>query len=315
MVSSSTLTTKPATTQPGPGEVAALQTVSKRYGSVTALTEVSLTLRAGEVLALLGPNGAGKTTAVSLLLGLARPDKGQVRLFGRAPQELASRVRVGVTLQLSGVPETLTVAEHLQLFASYYPHPLPLVDVLERTGLTGLERRLYGKLSGGQRQRLHLALALVGDPDLLALDEPTTGLDVGSRRALWDGVRGFIAQGKTVLLTTHYLEEADVLADRIVVLNEGRVVAEGTPAAIKERVAGRRVRFVTALPLELIQTLPGVQTVKRDGPATEVRVAEPEPLVRALLELDRTLTGLEVTGIGLEEAFLALTGQREKVAT
>ncbi len=307
MVSSPMFTTKPATTQRIPGEVAALQAVSKRYGSVTALAEVTLTLRAGEVLALLGPNGAGKTTAVGLLLGLARPESGAVRLFGRAPQDMASRARVGVMLQLSGVPETLTVAEHLELFASYYPHPLPLADVLERTGLTGLGSRLYGKLSGGQKQRLHLALALVGDPDLLALDEPTTGLDVISKRALWDGVRDFTAQGKTVLLTTHYLEEADALADRIVVLSEGRVVAEGTPAAIKDRVAGRRVRFVTTLPLALIQTLPGVHTVRREGAATEVLVAEAEPVVRALLERDADLSGLEVTGVGLEEAFLVLT--------
>lgn len=315
MVISSTLKPKPAVTQPSTGEAAALRGVSKRYGAVTALADVSLALHPGEVLALLGPNGAGKTTAVSLLLGLTRPDGGEVRLFGRSPQDVASRARVGVMLQLSGVPETLTVAEHLQLFASYYPRPLPLKEVLERTGLTGLERRLYGKLSGGQRQRLHLALALVGDPDLLCLDEPTTGLDVISRRALWDGVRDVMAQGKTVLLTTHYLEEADALASRIVVLNEGRVAAEGTPAAIKQRVAGRRVRFVTTLPLELIQTLPGVRTVRREGAATEVLVAEAEPVVRMLLERDAGLSGLEVTGVGLEEAFLALTGRRETLAT
>ena len=310
---SPTLKTKSAVIQPVTGEAAALRGVSKRYGAVTALTDVSLALYPGEVLALLGPNGAGNTTAVSLLLGLTRPDRGEVRLFGRSPQDAASRARVGVMLQLSGVPETLTVAEHLQLFASYYPHPLPLEEVLERTGLTGLERRLYGKLSGGQRQRLHLALALVGNPDLLCLDEPTTGLDVGSRRALWDGVRDSITQGKTVLLTTHYLEEADALADRIVVLNEGRVAAEGTPAAIKQRVAGRRVRFVTQLPLGTVWALPGVrpQGVKQDGPVTEVLVAEPEPLVRALLERDSTLTGLEVTGVGLEEAFLALVRKTE----
>jgi len=268
---------------------------------------VSLTLCPGEVLALLGPNGAGKTTALSLLLGLARPDRGEVKLFGGSPRDRASRTRVGVMLQLSGVPETLTVAEHLRLFASYYPRPLPLGVVLERTGLTGLERRLYGQLSGGQRQRLHLALALVGNPDLLFLDEPTTGLDVMSRRALWEGVKAFVAGGKTVLLTTHYLEEADALADRIVVLDRGRVVAEGTPAAIKQQVAGRRVRCVTALPLGAVQALPGVRRASWDGAETELIVTEPEPVVRVLLERDPGLTGLEVIGVGLEEAFLALT--------
>ncbi len=307
MVVSPTLTSEPAVTRSSTSEVAALENVSKRYGTVTALGGVSLTLRPGEVVALLGPNGAGKTTAVSLLLGLARPDGGKVRLFGRSPQAAASRTRVGVMLQLSGVPETLTVAEHLKLFAAYYPRPLLLGEVLERTGLVGLEHRLYGKLSGGQKQRLHLALALVGDPDLLCLDEPTTGLDVGSRRALWDGVRATIREGKTVLLTTHYLEEADALADRIVLLTEGRIRAEGTPTAIKEQVAGRRVRCVTKLPLEAVQALPGVRRARRDGAVTELLVAEAEPVVRILLERDPDLSGLEVTSAGLEEAFLALT--------
>jgi ABC-2 type transport system ATP-binding protein len=291
------------------GEVAGLRGVRKRYGKVTALEDVSLSLRSGEVLALLGPNGAGKTTAVSLLLGLIRADSGEVTLFGGSPQAAVNRMRSGVMLQLSGVPETLTVAEHVGLFASYYPQPLALADVLAQTGLTGLEKRLYGKLSGGQKQRLHLALALVGNPDLLFLDEPTTGLDVGSRRALWDGVRQFVARGKTVLLTTHYLEEADALADRIVVLNRGSVIAEGTPSAIKERVAGRRVRFQTTLSLAEVRALPSVeaQNVQQDGAAFEVHVSRAEPVVRDLLERDPDLSALEVIGVGLEEAFLSLT--------
>lgn len=298
-------------------EVAALRSVQKRYGQVVALSGVSLALHAGEVLALLGPNGAGKTTVVSLLLGLIRADAGEVTLFGSSPQASANRMRVGVMLQLSGVPETLTVAEHLELFASYYPNPLSLKEVLTQTGLTGLERRLYGKLSGGQKQRLHLALALVGNPDLLFLDEPTTGLDVGSRRALWDGVRAFVAQGKTVLLSTHYLEEADALADRIVVLNRGQVIAEGTPNAVKRRVSGRRVRFQTRLSLGEVKSLPGVEPryVRQDGAALELRVAQAENVVRDLLQRDPTLSGLEVTSVGLEEAFLSLTeaggGSRE----
>ena len=297
-------------------EAATLQHVSKRYGDVSALSDVSLTLRPGEVLALLGPNGAGKTTALSLLLGLLRPDSGTVQLFGRPPHEAASRERVGVMLQLSGVPETLTVAEHLELFAAYYPHPLPRGETLERTGLVGLERRLYGKLSGGQKGRLHLALALIGNPDLLFLDEPTTGLDVASRRALWQSVREVAAQGKTVLLTTHNLEEADALADRIVVLNGGRIVAEGTPNAIKEQVAGQRVRCQTVVPLETVRSLPGVQRVTQNGAVTELWTSEPEPVVRFLLLHDASLSGLTVSGVGLEEAFLALTqkvGQQGEV--
>ena len=290
-----------------PSEAAALEGVSKHYGGVAALSDVFLTLRPGEVLALLGPNGAGKTTAISLLLGLLRPDRGEVRLFGRSPQQQASRERVGVMLQLSGVPETLSVEEHLELFAAYYPHPLPRGEVLAQTGLVGLERRLYGKLSGGQKGRLHLALALIGNPDLLFLDEPTTGLDVASRRALWESVREIAAQGKTVLLTTHNLEEADALADRIVVLNGGRIVAEGTPAAIKQQVAGQRVRCQTVIPVETIRSLPGVQRVHHDGAVTELWASQPEAVVRFLLTHDAELSGLEVAGVGLEEAFLALT--------
>ncbi len=301
----------PASAQPRT-ETAALRHVSKHYGSVSALEDVSLGLRSGEVLALLGPNGAGKTTALSLLLGLLRPDGGEVYLFGNPPHEAASRERVGVMLQLSGVPETLTVAEHLALFAAYYPKPLPRQEVLARTGLMGLERRLYGKLSGGQKGRLHLALALIGDPDLLVLDEPTTGLDLASRRALWESVRESAAGGKTVLLTTHNLEEADALADRIVVLNGGRVAAEGTPAAIKQQVAGQRVRCRTVLPLKTVEALPGVQRALQDGALTELWTTKPEPVVRFLLERDPDLSGLEISGIGLEEAFLALTQKDER---
>ncbi len=299
----------------GPGSTTVAETallkVCKSYGNVPALADVSLTLRAGEVLALLGPNGAGKTTALSLLLGLLRPDRGEVQLFGRPPQEAASRERVGVMLQLSGVPETLSVAEHLALFAAYYRHPLPRGEVLERTGLLGLEHRLYGKLSGGQKGRLHLALALVGNPALLVLDEPTTGLDVASRRALWESVREAAAEGKTVLLTTHNLEEADALADRIVVLNGGRVVAEGTPAAIKQQVAGQRVRCKTVVPLKTVRALPGVQRARQGGALTELWATKPEPVVRFLLDHDPALSGLEVSGVGLEEAFLALTRKVE----
>jgi len=307
MVAEKVLRARPVRPSSADAPVAALTDVHKCYGEVGALDGVTLTVQPGEVVALLGPNGAGKTTAVSLMLGLARPTRGEAALFGRGPQKVAAKVRVGAMLQLSGVPETLTVREHVELFSSYYPRPLPLAEVLGRTGLVGLERRLYGELSGGQKQRLHLALALCGDPDLLFLDEPTTGLDVGSRRALWEGVRSFVAGGKAVLLTTHYLEEADALADRIVVLNRGRVVAEGTPAEVKARTEARRVRCVTGLDLTLLRALPGVKRAQRDGAMTELLVAEAESVVREMLVRDPRLSGLEVTGAGLEDAFLALT--------
>jgi len=292
--------------------VAELRRAVKRYGSVTALAGVDFAVRPGEVVALLGPNGAGKTTAVHLLLGLIRPSGGEARLFGRDPKSPEARMRTGVMLQISKVPETLKVREHVELISSYYPHPLPIGAVMAAAGLAGLEERLFGKLSGGQRQRLLFALALCGDPDLLFLDEPTVGLDVESRRVLWSVIEEKAAQGRSVLLTTHYLEEADALADRIVLINHGRIVAEGTPAEIKARAANRKIRCRTSLPLEQLAALPGVHGARRDGELTELFAVDAEALTRELLARDPGLSALEVRGADLEEAFLALTGAEEK---
>jgi len=289
--------------------VAELRGVTKRYGPVLALDDVDLAVRPGEVMALLGPNGAGKTTAVSLLLGLLRPNGGSVSLFGRRPDAIEAKVRVGAMLQIPGVPATLTVREHLASFASYYPASLPLHQVMEMAGLGEVGNRQYGNLSGGQRQRLHFALAIVGNPDLLFLDEPTTGLDVASRRAFWQQVRDFIRGGRTVVLTTHYLEEADALADRVVVIDRGRVLAVGTPAAIKAQTAGQRIKAVTALTTAEIAAIAQVAKVERVGAAVEILTADAAGVVRELLARDGGLGGLEVTGAGLEEAFLALTNE------
>jgi len=287
---------------------ASLENVTKHFGAVTALDDVTLEARRGEVLALLGPNGAGKTTAVSLMLGLLKPTRGEARLFGHDPDSPSAKVRVGTMLQISGLPATLTVREHLISFAAYYPAPLPIARVLEMADLEEVADRQYGRLSGGQRQRVHFALALIGDPDLMFLDEPTTGLDVGTRRAFWEQVRGLLGKRRTVVLTTHYLEEADALADRIVVLDDGRIIAEGTPAAIKSRAAAKRVHAVTRIEPATLERLPGVARVRRVGAATEILTADAEATTRFLMEHDATMHGLEVTGAGLEEAFLALTG-------
>ena len=304
MTASGTTKTRPT---PSNSTVAELRAVSKSYGAVRALEDVNLAIRAGEVVALLGPNGAGKTTAVSLLLGLMRPTAGEVCLFGKNTQDAAVRTRVGAMLQVSGVPQTLKVREHVDLFRSYYPNPLGAAETLELAGLTEVAVRPYGKLSGGQQQRLHLALALCGNPDLVFLDEPTTGLDVGSRRALWETIRGFVQGGRTVVLTTHYLEEADALADRIVVVDHGRVIAEGTPSDIKAQTAGRKIRVVTSLLTPFIENLPGVTSVRRDGAAFEILAVEAESVVLHLLQNYPSLSGLEVVSAGLEDAFLALT--------
>ena len=289
-------------------KVAELRGVSKHYGAVQALEDVDLAVHAGEVVALLGPNGAGKTTAVGLLLGLLRPTAGEARLFGENPQNAASRMRVGTMLQISGVPQTLKVKEHIDLFCSYYPQPLGVVETLKTAGLGEVANRPYGKLSGGQQQRLHLALALCGNPDLIFLDEPTTGLDVGSRRALWETIRDFVQGGRTVVLTTHYLEEADALADRIVVIDHGRIIAEGTPSAVKAQTAGRKIRVVTKLSAAFVEALPGVTSARRDGAVFEILATEAESVVLELLQNDPSLSGLEVVSAGLEDAFFSPDG-------
>jgi ABC-2 type transport system ATP-binding protein len=291
--------------------VARLEGVSKIYGSVKALSDVDLSLRPGELLAVLGPNGAGKTTALRLLLGLSKPSRGTARVFGRDPVDSDARVRTGAMLQVAKVPETLRVKEHIHLFSSYYPKPLPLSEVLAAAGLEEIKNRSFGELSGGQKQRVLFALAICGDPDLVFLDEPTVGLDVEARRLLWAEIRRLIARGKSVLLTTHYLQEADELADRVVVIDHGSIIAEGTPSEIKSRTAGRRIRCVTRLSIDSIRTMPGVLDVRLDREALEIQATEAEPALRELLK-DSTLSGLEVTSAGLEDAFLALTRENNR---
>ena len=298
----------------GGAVIATLRRVSKNFGEVHALRQVDFSVRAGELVALLGPNGAGKTTAVKLFLGLAKPTTGTVSVFGGDPIHAEVRTRIGAMLQVAKVPETLRVREHIDLFSSYYPNPLPLAETLTLAGLQEIKDREFGELSGGQRQRVLFALALCGNPDILFLDEPTVGLDVESRRVLWEEIRRLVARGKTVLLTTHYLEEADALADRVVVINRGEIIAEGTPAEIKANTAGRRIRCVTSLDIEIVRSLPGVIEVRRDREGLEIRVRSAEPILRELLVRDTGLSGIEVTSAGLEEAFLALTSANNGAA-
>lgn len=287
--------------------VASLEGVSKNYGAVRALRGVDFQVRAGEIVALLGPNGAGKTTAVKLLLGLMPPNSGRVRVFGGDPTNPENRMRTGAMLQVGRVPETLRVREHIDLFSSYYPMPMATGEVLAAAGLEKLRDRKFGELSGGQKQRVLFALAICGNPDLLFLDEPTVGLDVEARRMLWDEIRQLVSRGKTVLLTTHYLQEADALADRVAVINQGEIIAQGTPAEIKGQTSGKRIRCITSLSAERVLQMAGVTEVKQDREAIEIHATEAEPVVRELLALDPKLSGLEITTAGLEEAFLALT--------
>jgi ABC-2 type transport system ATP-binding protein len=287
--------------------VAQTHRLTKKYGEVVALQDVNISLRRGELLALLGPNGAGKTTLVRMLLGMAKPDSGSVRVFGADPRDEALRYRVGAMLQVARMPEALKVREHIDLFSSYYPNPLPITETLRVAGLEDIRDRRFGELSGGQKQRALFGISICGDPDLLFLDEPTVGLDVEARRKMWAQIRSMVARGKTVLLTTHYLNEADALADRVMVLQHGNIVAEGTPAQIKSRAIGKQVRFSSQLNLEDIKSIPGVLNVIADRQKYELQVQAAEPVVRELLQRDEWLADLEVTSAGLEEAFLALT--------
>lgn len=289
--------------------IASLREVTKKFGQQAALDRFSLDLRRGEVVALLGPNGAGKTTAVRLLLGLSQATSGEVSLFGGNPRDRASRMRLGAMLQVGRMPEMLRVREHLQLFRSYYPQPRPLAELLSVAGLEGLEDRLFGKLSGGQKQRVLFALALCGDPDLICLDEPTLGMDVEARRSMWEQVRKLAGRGKTILLTTHYLEEADALASRIVVIQKGKVIAQGSPEELKAADGSRTIRCTTSLEPGLLSAIPGVTNVEHDGIGVLVRTRTPEAVLRTMLAQDPALTGLEVRSAALEDAFLALTNQ------
>ncbi|HET8899814.1 MAG TPA: ABC transporter ATP-binding protein [Rhodanobacteraceae bacterium] len=289
------------------GVVAALRGVTYRYGKVTALAGVDLSLRAGELLALLGPNGAGKSTSVALLLGLVRPASGAVELLGRDPQQIEARRHIGVMLQTTNLPQTLRVGELLRLAASYYPDPRPLAETAELAGIADLLGRYYGKLSGGQQRRVQFALAVCGRPRVLFLDEPTVGMDIEARQRLWAAIRRLVAEGAAVVLTTHYLEEAETLAQRVVVMGKGRVLSEGSVDQLRARVALTRVRCLSDLDAVAVAAWPGVQGASREDGRLTIVTASAENVLRRLLDQDQSLAELEVRRAGLAEAFTELT--------
>jgi len=278
---------------------------TRSYGPVIALDGVSLDVPAGQLLGLLGPNGAGKTTLLQLFAGLRRPTSGTVELFGGDPRDAARRRRLGCTPQETGLPPTLRVHEIVEFVAGHFDHPVPTGELLEQFGLTGLERRQSGGLSGGQKRRLAVAVAFAGRPDLVLLDEPTTGLDVEARHALWDAVRRYHQEGGTVVLTSHYLEEVEALAERVVVIDQGRVRADGTIAEVRSLVPARRV----GLRAPDLPDLAGVERSSREGERYELWTADSDSLVRQLVTTGTPFHDLEVATASLEEAFLALTSQ------
>lgn len=286
-----------------------LTAVRKSYGAIEALSGIDLAVRPGELVGILGPNGAGKTTAISIMLGLRRPSQGTVRVFGASPEDPAVRGRTGAMLQESGVPKTLTVAEVVRLFGAYYPYSLPVERVLALAGLTDLAGRRTGALSGGQRQRLYFALAICGDPDLIFLDEPTAGMDVESRHRFWNEIRALTQLGKTLLFATHFLEEADALASRIVVVNHGQVVAEGTPTQIKAHAGGKRVRVRGALDLDEVKGWRGVKRVDVTGAYVSIHTTDAEEALRRIFTSGRPVDEVTVDDVELESAFLNLTSE------
>jgi ABC-2 type transport system ATP-binding protein len=304
-----TMTTASATSAVGIHLQGLVKTFSTPNGPVRAVRGVDIAIAPGETVALLGPNGAGKSTTIDMLLGLAAPDSGSVSLFGGAPEDAIASGRVGAMLQTGSLLRFLTVRELIAMMASLYPNPMAVDDVIELCGLQQAAQQRTEKLSGGQAQRVRFACALVSNPELLVLDEPTVAMDVEGRHAFWATMRDFASQGTTIVFATHYLEEADAFADRAVLMAHGRVVADGPTTEIKARVGLRTIRATLPdVTQDALAALPGVTKVERRGEAITLRCTDSDRALRALLRSYENASDVEVAGAGLEEAFLELTG-------
>ncbi|MDQ0373483.1 ABC transporter ATP-binding protein [Cellulomonas humilata] len=307
--------TLPTPAQAGPGPLAIdLRGLHKSFGSVRAVDGIDLAITPGEVVAFLGPNGAGKTTTIDMLLGLARPDAGSVSVLGLDPNRAIAEGRVSAVMQSGGLLKDLTVGETVELTASFFRASRSAGEVLARAGIADIADRKVGTCSGGQQQRLRFALALLPDPDVIVLDEPTTGMDVEGRRDFWTALRADASRGRTILFATHYLEEADAYADRIVLVSHGRIVADGSAAQVKNLASGRLVTAtlpdVTAAQTTDLEAIPGVQSVELRRDRLLVRTSDSDGVARHLLTATAA-SDIEITARGLEDAFLALTGDHD----
>jgi ABC-2 type transport system ATP-binding protein len=292
-----------------------LRGVTKRFGPVTAVDNLTLAIEPGEIVAFLGPNGAGKTTTVDMLLGLSRPNAGSVEVYGRKPVDAVARGEVSAVMQTGGLLKDLTIGETVRLTSTLFAQSRPVTEVLERAGIADIRDRLVGKCSGGQQQRLRFALALLADPLLLVLDEPTSGMDVEGRREFWSAIRQDAERGRTVMFATHYLDEADAYADRIVLIRQGRIVADGTTSEIKAMASGRSVRAtLPGADTATLATLPGVEDVELRGDSVLIRAKDSDSVARYLLN-STIARDLEITAHNLEDAFVALTGDDAQPAT
>ncbi len=285
----------------------ALRGVRKNFGSVQAVRGIDLDISSGEIVAFLGPNGAGKTSTIDITLGLSQPNAGSVAVYGLHPRQAISRGLVSAVMQTGGLLKDLTVGETVEYTASLFTDTRPVAEVLQRAGITSIADRLVGKCSGGEQQRLRFAMALLPDPELLILDEPTTGMDVEGRRSFWSAIRQDANRGRTVLFATHYLEEADAYADRIILLRHGKVVADGTSSEVKAMAAGRTVRFTMASPDQAaLLAIPGAESVEVRGETVLVHASDSDAVARYLLTQTQA-RDMEITTRGLEDAFIALT--------
>ena len=290
----------------GPAAVA-LRGVSKNFGAVQAVRDIDLDISSGEIVALLGPNGAGKTSTIDIILGLSHPAAGTAEVFGMQPRQAISRGLVSAVMQTGGLLKDLTVRETAEYTASLFAQPTPVDEALTRAGITGIADRRVGKCSGGEQQRLRFAMALLSDPELLILDEPTTGMDVEGRRGFWGAIRQDAARGRTVLFATHYLEEADAYADRIILLRHGQIVADGTSGEVKAMAAGRTVRATLPGPDQArLSAIPGADSVEVRGETVLIHSSDSDAVARYLLT-NTPARDLEITTRGLEDAFIALT--------
>ncbi|MGV9293824.1 MULTISPECIES: ABC transporter ATP-binding protein [Amycolatopsis] len=290
--------------------------IAKRYGDVRAVKRVDLTIAPGEVVALLGPNGAGKSTTVDMILGLTTPDEGTVSVFGQTPADAVRAGMIGAMLQGGTLLDDLTVRETVGLVAKLHRRPMPVRDALRSAGVEDIADRRANKLSGGQKQRVRFAVALVSDPDLLVLDEPTAAMDVGSRREFWKSMYSFTDTGRTVLFATHYLEEAEEFADRVVLMRAGEIVADGSVAEVRALAGGRTIRAVLPAGVsdQLVSTLPAVTSFELRGERVALSSSDSDTTLRALLAAVPAVRDIEIGAVGLEGAFLSLTSDETEEA-
>jgi ABC-2 type transport system ATP-binding protein len=295
--------------------VVSFENVSKKYGKLTAVEQLKLDLRPGQTVALLGPNGAGKSTSLGMLLGLRKPTSGRITMFGLDPYHAVKEGRVGAMLQSGGLMPEVTVKELVTLVTSLHPKPEPVELTLRRAGIKDFADQRVDKLSGGQTQRVRFALAICGKSELIVLDEPTVAMDVETRRLFWDGMKEEVAQGRTLLFATHYLEEADQAADRILVINRGRLLADGTPAEIKSRAGAKRVQFRLDHPDErFLLGLPGLIRLDLRHDVVQIQSQDSDATLYGVLDAGHRPREIEVSSLSLEEAFIAITEEDDRRA-